>query len=83
MQGPNEQPYIIDLYVAPNYSVDSPIVTLPAWFRHLLTGSGGDFNLLQNTVAETDNWGLMREITRYQQIDDDITHLAVKVEEYQ
>jgi hypothetical protein len=82
-QGPNEQPHIIDLYVAPDYSVDSPIMALPVWFRHLLTRPGGDFHLLQNTVAETDDWGLAREIMRYQQIDDDITHLAVKVKEYQ
>jgi hypothetical protein len=82
-QGPNEQPHIIDLYVAPDYSVDSPIIALPTWFRHLLTGLGGDFHLLQNTVAETDNWGLSREITRYWQINNDITHLAVKVKEYQ
>jgi predicted nucleic acid-binding Zn-ribbon protein len=34
-------------------------------------------------VAETDNWGLAREIMHYQQIDDNITHLAVKVKEYQ
>jgi hypothetical protein len=82
-QGPNEQPHIIDLYVTPNYSVDLPITALPAWFHHLLTGLGGDFHLLQNTVAETDDWGLAREITCYWQIDDDITHLAVKVKEYQ
>jgi hypothetical protein len=34
-------------------------------------------------VAETDDWGLVREITHYQQIGDDITHLMIKVEEYQ
>jgi hypothetical protein len=34
-------------------------------------------------VAETDDWGLVKEITRYQQIDDDIAHLTVKVKEYQ
>jgi hypothetical protein len=31
-QGPNEQPYIIDLYATPDYSVDSPLEPLPAWF---------------------------------------------------
>jgi hypothetical protein len=31
-QGPNEQPYIIDLYAAPDYSVNSPLEPLPAWF---------------------------------------------------
>jgi hypothetical protein len=82
-QGPNEQLHIIDLYVTPNYSIDSPITALPAWFCHLLTGPGGNFHLLQNMVAEINNWGLAREITHYRQIDDDITHLVVKVEEYQ
>jgi hypothetical protein len=31
-QGPNQQPYIIDLYVTPDYSIDSPLEPLPAWF---------------------------------------------------
>jgi hypothetical protein len=82
-QGPNQQPYIIDLYATPNNSVDSPIIALPAWFQHMLTGPGGDFHILQTTMADTDDWGLVREITCYREIDDDITHLAVKVEEYQ
>jgi hypothetical protein len=34
-------------------------------------------------VAETNDWGLAKEITRYRQINDNIMHLAVKVEEYQ
>jgi hypothetical protein len=34
-------------------------------------------------VAETDDWGLAREITHYRQIDHDVTHLTVKVKEYQ
>jgi hypothetical protein len=58
-QGPNQQPYIIDLYAAPDNSVDSPIDSLPAWFQHMLTGPGDDFHILQITVAETDNWGLV------------------------
>jgi hypothetical protein len=31
-QGPNERPYVIDLYAAPDYSVDSPLEPLLAWF---------------------------------------------------
>jgi hypothetical protein len=82
-QGPNQQAYIIDLYTAPDNSVDSPIDALPAWFRHMLTGPRGDFHILQTTVADTDDWGLAREITQYREIDDDVTHLAVKIKEYQ
>jgi hypothetical protein len=82
-QGPNQQAYIIDLYATPNNSVNSPIDALPVWFWHMLTGPGGDFHILQTTVADTDNWGLAREITQYREINDDIIHLAVKIEEYQ
>jgi hypothetical protein len=59
MQGPNEQPHIIDLYAAPNFSVDSPLKALPSWFHHMLTGPGGDFQILQQAVANTDNWGFV------------------------
>jgi hypothetical protein len=34
-------------------------------------------------VANTDDWGLVCKITRYREIDDNVTHLTVKVEEYQ
>jgi hypothetical protein len=30
--GPNQQPFTIDLYATPDYSVDSPLEPLPAWF---------------------------------------------------
>src|SRR5580693_4474870 len=81
--GPNQQPFTIDLYAAPDHSVDSPIEPLPAWFRHLLTGPGGDFHVLQQAVADTDDWGFAREVARYHILDDEITALAVKIEEYQ
>jgi hypothetical protein len=45
-QGPNEQPYVIDLYAAPDYSVESPLEPLPAWFRHMLMGPNGNFQIL-------------------------------------
>jgi hypothetical protein len=57
-QGPNQQPYIINLYAAPNNSVNLPIVALPAWFWHMLTGPSRDFHIFQTTVADTDDWGL-------------------------
>jgi hypothetical protein len=82
-QGPNKQPYIIDLYATPDYSVDSPLEPLPAWFRHMLTGPGGDFQILQDAVADTRDWGYAREIARYRELDYNILAVAVKIEEYQ
>jgi hypothetical protein len=80
---PNQQPFTIDLYATPDHSVDSPLEPLPPWFRHLLTGPGGDFHVLQGAVADTDDWGLAREIARYRELDNDVTAVAIKIEEYQ
>jgi hypothetical protein len=82
-QGPNEQPHIIDLYASPDLSVNSPLKVLPSWFRYMLTGPGGDFQILQQAVADTDDWGLACEIACYCKIDDNITAVAIKIEQYQ
>ena len=49
----------------------------------MLTGPSRDFQILQQAVANTDDWGLAHEITRYQELDDDITAVAIKIEQYQ
>jgi hypothetical protein len=82
-QGPNKQPFIINLYATPDYSVDSPLEPLPPWYWHMLTGLGGDFQILQQAVANIDNWGLAREVTRYRKLNDDIMAVATKIEQYQ
>jgi hypothetical protein len=82
-QGPNEQPHIIDLYTSPDLSVDSPLKALPNWFRYMLTGPGGDFQILQQAVADTDNWGLAHKIACYCELDNDVTVVAIEIEQYQ
>jgi hypothetical protein len=82
-QGPNEQPHIIDLYTAPGYSINSPLEALPGWFWHMLTGPSGDFQILQQAVADMDDWGLARDIAQYHELDNDITTIVIKIEQYQ
>jgi hypothetical protein len=82
-QGPNEQPYVINLFSQADISTNSPIKTLLNWFRHMLTGPGGNFQILQTIVAKTDDWGLAREIARYHELNNNITMLAVKLKAYQ
>jgi hypothetical protein len=82
-QGPNQQPYIIDLYASPDFSIDLPLEPLPAWFRHILMGPRGDFQVLQQAVADTDDWGLAREVAWYRELNNDIAAVAIKIEEYQ
>jgi hypothetical protein len=82
-QGSNKRPYIIDLYTTPDYSADSPLEPLPAWFRHMLTSPSRDFKILQEAVADTGDWGYAWEIACYRMLDDEVTAMAVKIEEYQ
>jgi hypothetical protein len=49
----------------------------------MLTRPGGDFQILQQAVADMDDWGLAREITRYHELDNDITAIAIKIKQYQ
>jgi hypothetical protein len=82
-QGPNEQPHIIDLYVSPDLSVDSPLEALLAWFQHMLISPGGDFQILQQAVADTNDWGLAQEVACYHKLNNDVTAIAIKIEQYQ
>jgi hypothetical protein len=82
-QGPNEQPHIINLYTAPNYSIDLPLEALPPWFQHMLTSPGGNFQILQQAMADTNDWGLAQEIAHYCKLDDNVAAVAIKIEQYQ
>jgi hypothetical protein len=49
----------------------------------MLTSPGGDFQILQDMVADTGDWGYAQEIAHYRELDYDISAMAVKIEEYQ
>ena len=82
-QGPNESPYIIDLYAQADtvgHGKENPIEPLPAWFRALLIGPSSDFVHLQRNIGDLDNWGLARAIARFCELDQEAAELATRVE---
>jgi hypothetical protein len=82
-QGPNESPYIIDLYAQADtvgHGEENPIKPLPAWFRALLIGPGSDFIHLQRDIGDLDDWGLAREIACFHELDQEAAKLAAWVE---
>ena len=81
-QGPNESPYIIDLYAQADtvgHGEENPIEPLPAWFRTLLIRPGSDFIHLQRDIGDLDDWGLAREITRFRELDQEAAELTTQV----
>ena len=82
-QGPNESPYVIDLYAQADtvgHGEENPIEPLPAWFRALLIGPASDFVHLQRDIGDLDDWGLAREIARFRELDQEAAELATWVE---
>ena len=82
-QGPNESPYIIDLYAQADtvgHGKENPIEPLPTWFRALLIGPSSDFVHLQRDIGNLDDWGLAREIARFRKLDQEAAELAARVE---
>jgi hypothetical protein len=49
----------------------------------MLTSPGRDFQILQQAVADTDDWGLAHEVARYRELDDDVMAVTIKIEQYQ
>jgi hypothetical protein len=84
-QGPNKDPYIIELYAQPDYKYNKdanplPVLPIPVWFRHLLIRPTNEFQLLYNVAANTRDWGISREITRYYNLDNEVNELFTKLD---
>jgi hypothetical protein len=84
-QGPHDDPYIIKLYAQPDYKYDEdanpcPALPIPAWFRYLLIRPTNEFQLLCNIAADTEDWGIRREIARYCNFDDEMNKLSTKLD---
>jgi hypothetical protein len=82
-QGPNESPYVIDLYAQADtvgHGEENPIEPLPAWFHALLIGPASDFVHLQRNIGDLDNWGLAREVARFRELNQEAAELAARVE---
>ena len=82
-QGPNESPYIIDLYAQADtvgHGEENPIEPLPTWFHALLIGPTSDFVHLQCDISDLNDWGLAREIARFYELDQEATELATRVD---
>ena len=82
-QGPNESPYIIDLYAEADtagHDESNPIEPLPAWFHALLIGPSSDFVHLQRDIGDLDDWGLAREIARFRELNQEAAELTARVD---
>ncbi|KAI0262271.1 hypothetical protein BGY98DRAFT_1104192 [Russula aff. rugulosa BPL654] len=59
-----EAPHIAELFLTPSYDIEDPPEPLPGWFRSLLMGPHGQFNILREEVARLDDWSALAELLR-------------------
>ena len=71
---------IIELYASPDYSSDKPLEPLPTWLCRHLWGDRTTYAILEDTVNDLDDWGLLADVHRYQQFDQDNAYLVQKLE---
>ena len=75
-----EEARIIELYASPDYSSDKPLEPLPTWLRRRLWGDRATYSILKDAVNDLDHWGLLADIHRYRQFDQDNAYLVQKLE---
>ena len=71
---------IIELYASPNYSSDKPLEPLPTWLCHCLWGDHATYAILEDAVNDLNDWGLLANVHRYRQFDQDNAYLVQKLE---
>ena len=75
-----EEARIIELYASPDYSSDKPLEPLPTWLRRRLWGDCTSYAILEDAVNNLDDWGLLADVHRYRQFDQDNAYLVQKLE---
>ena len=75
-----EDAWIIELYASPDYSSDKPLEPLATWLHRRLWGDRATYAILEDAVNDLDDWGLLADVHRYQQFDQDNAYLVQKLE---
>jgi len=81
-QGPKSNPYLVPIHAAPIFSSE-PIDPIPQWLYQLLIGQLAIFHMLINAAKKLDDWGVATNITRYQEYNDKMADINVRIEQLQ
>ena len=71
-QAEGEAPHITELFLTPSYDIEDPPEPLPGWFRSLLMGPHGHFNVLREEIAQLDDWSALAEVLRHRTLNDQL-----------
>jgi hypothetical protein len=71
----HKDPYVVDLFLLPDYSSSDFAEPIPIWFNTLLNGPTPAYHTLCRAIADLNDWNATAKIERYQCTDDRLRHL--------
>jgi hypothetical protein len=75
----HEDPYTVDLFLSPNYTLSDVAEPIPIWFNTLLNGPTPAYHTLHHTITDLNDWNATAKIEQYQHTDDRLQHLHNKL----
>src|SRR6201999_2206879 len=76
---PNEEPYIIDVNAAVDYTSDLPVEGLPHCFLNMLIGLASHYYTLCDALRELDDWTPLAEVQRYHRLNREHSELQQEI----
>ena len=71
-QTEGEALHITELFLTPSYDIEDLPEPLPGWFRSLLMGLHGQFNLLHKEITRLDDWSALAKILCHRTLVDQL-----------
>ena len=79
-QGPENDPYVIELSAPYNCDVDHPAEPLAPWFRRTVCAEASKYTILRNEVVSLFDWGHLAEVERYHSLSQQMATLGDRIE---
>ena len=79
VQGPRDAPYITEIFVSSDFSVETPYEPIAPWLRNILKGNASQFAMLLEAVEELGDWGISTDVRHYREFDDQVIYLRNQI----
>jgi hypothetical protein len=77
---PGQTPFVTEVYTSPaqgQEDIMGPVHALPRWLWSLLTGPAADYGTLLKHVKVINNWEVVGEVLRFQQLKHHLSDLCL------
>jgi hypothetical protein len=79
---PGQTPFVTEVYASPatgQEDIIRPVHAMPGWLWSLLTGPAAHYGTLLKHVEVTNDWGVVGEVLRFQQLEHHLSDLRLRI----